>query len=184
MARIPDGKKVSKALGAADKAIKACLHAVNQDAAKRMGRGDYAGAQNLASIGTEVQNFRREVEALRGKWNAIGGTSEQTGGNNTTTPLWAYYQPILQALANLGGEARRADIEPQVEQLMKPRFQAGDCEPVSHGRNRWQSMIRKAHRHLVKEGWIEDRMGKVWKITPAGRQAAKAEVSSSGLQKQ
>ena len=115
MKRVPEARKVSKALGAVDKTIKDCLRAVNQDAAKLMGRGDYGGAQLLASIGTEVQNFRRELEALREKGKAIGGSSEGKANKNSITPLWGYYQPILQALVNLGGAARRPDIEPHVE---------------------------------------------------------------------
>lgn len=174
--KVPDARKVSKALGGTDKAIKACLRAVNQNAAKLMGRGDYNRAQGLAAIGTEIQTFRLEFDALRKKWKGIGGGNDEKGEKNSATPLWAYYQPILQALVNLGGEARRQDIEPQVEQIMKQQFQPGDLDPMSHGRSRWQVMIRRTHRHLVKEGWLESRVGKTWKITTAGRQAAKGEM--------
>jgi hypothetical protein len=176
--KVPDAQKVKKALTQADKAIKTCLRALNQNAAKLMARGNYNGAQGLASVGTEIQSFRAEVEALRKKWSQIGGNRKDKGSQNSATPLWAYYQPILQALVNLGGEARRPDIEPQVEQLIKPKFQPGDQDPMSHGRSRWQVMIRRAHRPMVKEGWLENRVGKTWKITAAGRQAAKAEVAN------
>ena len=176
--KVPEARKVTKALSQADKSIKTCLRALNQNAAKQMARGNYAGAQGLASVGTEIQSFRAEVESLRKKWSQIGGNRKDNGGKNSATPLWAYYQPILQALVNLGGEARRLDIEPHVEQLMKQKFQPGDHDPMSHGRSRWQVMIRRAHRHMVKEGWLENRVGKTWKITGAGRQAARAEMSN------
>jgi Mrr N-terminal domain len=175
--KVPDARKVSKALSVTDKAIKTCLRAVNQNAAKLMGRGDYSGAQSLASIGTQVQSFRFELDALRKKWNGIWGGGEEKSKKNSATPLWGYYQPILQALVSLGGEGRRPDVEPQVEQLMKDKFQPRDHDVVSRGRARWQLMIRRAHRHIVKEGWLENHAGKLWRITPAGRQAAKAETS-------
>ena len=174
--KVPDARKVSTTLGATDKAIKACLRSVNQNAAKLMARGDYNRAQSLASSGIEIQSFRLELDALRKKWKAIGGGNEKKGEKQGATPLWAYYQPVLQALVNLGGEACRPDIEPEVEQIMKQKFQPGDHDPMSHGRNRWQVMIKRTHRHLVKEGWLESRVGKTWKITTTGRQAAKAET--------
>lgn len=42
-------------------------------------------------------------------------------------------------------------------------FQPGDANGVSRGRLRWQVMIRRAHQHMVKEGWLENHAGKVWK---------------------
>ena len=181
--KVPEIRKVTKALGVADKSIKACLRALNQNAAKLMTRGNYSGAQELASKGTEIQGFRSELESLRKKWAQIAGGNTEKGEKNSSTPLWAYYQPILQALVNLGGEARRPDIEPQVEQLMRQNFQPGDHDPVSRGRSRWQIMIKRAHRHLIKEGWLENGAGKLWKITATGRQAAKAELLSSEAEK-
>jgi Mrr N-terminal domain len=177
---VPEIRKVTRALGGTDKVIKDCLRAVNQSAAKLMSRGDYSAAQGLASVGMEIQGFRRELKALRQKWNGIGGAREQKGGKNSATPLWGYYQPILRALITLGGEARRQDIEPEVEKVMKDKFQPGDTNGVSRGRLRWQVMIRRAHRHMVKEGWLEKHAGKVWKITAAGRQAAKGEEKPTG----
>ena len=120
---------------------------------------------------------------MRQKWGEIGGRNKEKGEKNSASPLWAYYQPILQSVVNLGGEARRPDIEPQVEQLMKQNFQPGDHDPMSRGRTRWQIMIKRAHRHLIKEGWLENGAGKLWKITATGRQAAKADVSGTKTEK-
>jgi hypothetical protein len=181
--KVPEIRKVTKALGAADKSIKTCLRALNQNAAKLMARGNYSGAQGLASTGTEIQAFRAELESLRKRWGEIGGGNKEKDEKDSATPLWGYYQPILQALVNVGGEARRPDIEPQVEQLMKQNFQPGDHDPMSRGRSRWQIMIKRAHRHLIKEGWLENGAGKIWKITATGRQAAKADVSSIKAEK-
>lgn len=178
MSKIPDAQKVAQALKSTDKAIKASLKALNQHAAQLMARGNYGGAEDLMAKGREVQSFRAEFEALRKRWDEVRRGTKTGPGKNSITPLWAYYQPILQALVALGGEARRQEIEPQVEQLMKGSFQPGDIEPLSRGRFKWQAMIRKAHRPLVKEGWLEARVGKTWRITPSGRPAAKAQLSA------
>ena len=180
MSKIPDAQKVAQALKSTDKAIKASLRTLNQHAAQLMARGNYGGAEDLMAKGREIQSFRIEFDALRKRWGEVRGGAKKGPGNNSTTPLWAYYQPILQALVALGGEASRQEIEPQVEQLMKGSFQPGDIEPMARGRFKWQAMIRKAHHPLVKEGWLDARLGKTWRITTAGRQAAKAQLSTEG----
>jgi hypothetical protein len=43
---------------------------------------------------------------------------------------------------------------------------------MAGGRERWQVMIRHAHKHMVKEGWLLNRSSKLWEITVAGRQVA------------
>jgi len=177
MSKIPDAQKVAQALKSTDKAIKSSIRTLNQHAAQLMARGNYGGAEDLMAKGREIQSFRTEFDALRKRWGEVRGKGKDGPIKNTHTPLWAYYQPILQALVGLGGEARRQEIEPQVEQLMKGSFQPGDIEPLSRGRFKWQAMIRKAYRPLVKEGWLEARVGKTWRITPSGRQAAKAQLS-------
>jgi hypothetical protein len=159
MKKVPDSLRVAQALKAADKAIHVSLRKLNRQAGQLMARGDYSGAETLAATGRELQSFRAEFDALRKRWNGIRAGAKTDHVKNATTPLWAYYQPILQALAELGGEARRSDIEPHVERLMKEKFQPGDNDPVARGRLRWQAMIRRAHRHLLKEGWLEARSG-------------------------
>jgi hypothetical protein len=43
---------------------------------------------------------------------------------------------------------------------------------MAGGRERWQVMIRRARKHMFKEGWLSSRSNKVWEITAAGRQVA------------
>jgi hypothetical protein len=72
----------------------------------------------------------------------------------------------------VGGEATRGKVEPQVESLMRDTLRPGDQETMARGLKRWQVMIRRARKHLVSEGWIEDGAGPTWRITSAGRRAA------------
>ncbi len=140
-----------------------------------MARGDYDGATRLAEKGREIQSFQAELEALQARWSEIRQKDTKTGsGRKSRTPLWNYYKPILRALIELGGEAKRAEIEPLVERSMQDEFLPGDRETNARGRERWQVMVRRARRHLVEEGWIEGGQSQVWRITPRGRDAAKA----------
>ena len=87
------------------------------------------------------------------------GSRKSDSSRGPSTPLWGYYQPSLKALVAVGGSARRAELEPDVHELMADCFQAADEETMARGQTRWQVMIRRARKHLVEEGWIEDRAG-------------------------
>ena len=86
------------------------------------------------------------------------------------TPLWGYYQPILKAIVAAGGECLRSDIEAALE--AEDFLQGADRSPMSGGHERWKVMIRWARKPLRAEGWIEDEIGKKWRVTDEGRKAA------------
>jgi hypothetical protein len=110
---------------------------------------------------------------LRNRWSEISGVQNKQE-KGTQTPLWMYYQPILQSIIQDGGESLRTTVEGYVEKIMKGKFQAKDSEMLSRGRERWRVMVRRARKHLVQEGWLEDTRGKAWIITEAGKLAADA----------
>jgi hypothetical protein len=168
---------VDKALRSARSAIKQALKGLNQAAAQRMSKGDYPAAEALATKGREIQQFRAEVDALFKRWRELRQLGGQSGPKKTATALWAYYQPILRALVEADGEARRVELEPTVERLMDGMLQPGDREPLGRGTVRWQVMIRRARKHLSAEGWIEGKPGGAWRITDAGRRAAAKPIS-------
>jgi len=140
---------------------------------QRMAKGDYATAELLVAKGKEIRQFESEVDALRKRWREVCGSG---ASKKVVTPLWAYFQPILQALTSLGGEGRRDDLETQVERVMGASFQAGDREGSGRGRERWRSMVHRARKPIIAEGWIEARGGKMWRITDAGRRAAEKPI--------
>ena len=59
---------------------------------------------------------------------------------------------------------------------MSATLQSADRDAMARGRERWRVMVRRARRHLVAEGWIEDRAGPAWRITDTGRQAAEKQI--------
>ncbi len=178
MTRVPHAQGVLKAICLVRVAAKNTLKGVNRVASQRMASGDYATAETLAAKGKEIRQFETEVEALRHRWRVLCGAGGP-GTKKSATPLWSYYQSILKALVEVGGVAVRSSLESTVVRLMGATLQPGDREPLGRGTERWQVMIRRARKHLAHEGWIEDRSGKAWRITDAGRRAAERPVGKA-----
>jgi Mrr N-terminal domain len=173
--RVPNSQGVIKALRVARVASQKSLKGLNRVASQKMVKGDYAAAEVLAGKGKEIRQFQLEIEALRKRWRELCGAGDRAG-KHPDSPLWLYFQPILQALVQAGGECRRVGLEGRVGSLMSSSLQQGDRETLAHGRDRWRVMIQRARKHLVAEGWIEDCPGPVWRITDAGRKAAEKPI--------
>ena len=171
--KVPGGANVNKSLMSLRKSLKECLAQVNQEAGMLLSKGRYARAESLVNVAKSVDTFHVEVAGLHTRWKEFKGEPQGTT-KVPQTPLWEYYQPILQALVDFDGTARIAEIEPAVELLMKDRLVEGDLSIRGHGRARWQVMIRRARKHMVKEGLLDSETGKDWKITQQGRKAAAA----------
>jgi len=175
MMRIPEARAVAVALRAVRAAVKRSLKELNQAAAQRMAKGDYAAAEALVARGKGIQEFEAEIDVLRRRWKELRGPRHdgKPTERKATTPLWRYYQPILKGIAETGGESRRVDIESAVERQLGADFMPGDLEPVGTRQvERWRIMIRRARRPLVAEGWLEEGTGQNWQITSAGQRAA------------
>jgi len=84
----------------------------------------------------------------------------------------AYQEPILRALATLGGSARRKEVMVSLESQLAPRFGVRDLETVS-GRPRWQADVDVARRRLLERGLVTNgsREG-IWVLTEAGEERA------------
>jgi hypothetical protein len=172
--RVPHARVVSKALLSVRGAIQKALKGVNLVAGQRMAKGDYSTAELLIAKAREIRQFQSELDAVVQKWREVcaTGESKDTSSNQATTPLWQYYHPILRGLTQLDGECRRPELETRVHDLMAASFLPGDNLATAPGGERWRKMIQRARKHLVGEGWIENRPGPVWKITDGGRRAA------------
>lgn len=165
--KVPGGANVNRSLIALRKSLKGYLKQVNQQVVKLLAKGDYSRAETLVQVVKSVDAFHGEVENLHSRWKGIKGEREEAT-NEVQTPLWEYYQPILQALDGLGGAARIVELEQAVGHLMDSRFAEGDLRTMARGRPRWQIMIRRARKHMVKEGLLEADTGLEWRITSAG----------------
>ena len=150
MKRIPHAQNVAKALRSVRLAAHKALKGMNQLASQRMAKGDYTGAEALASKAKEIIQFQAEVDVLRKRWREVCGAGDRAS-KKSVTPLWTYYQPILKAIVHVGGEARRADLEAQVHRLMAEGLHPADREPMARGNERWQIMVRRSRKALVAE---------------------------------
>ena len=180
MKRVPHAREVDQAIRSVRAEVKQALKGVNAAAAQVMAKGDYASAEALVAKGREIQDFHSQVDKLHSRWREVRGTGSGSGNESKDkTPLWSYYQPILMALVELGGEARRQEFESEVERIMTPALKPGDRDVMARGQLRWQVMIRRARKQLVTEAWIEKGGGPVWTVTEAGRAAAKKPLTPS-----
>lgn len=190
---IPKRSEVHSAFKTLLKRLDGVLNGINKHAAKRVRRGDYAGAEAWVQVGTALGEFRKRTSGLREEWKALcrdAGGKKPPGlrrpskkRRGPTTPLWGFYQPILRAIVQAGGQARRPDIEPVVFEVIEARLRPGDLEVAGGGRPRWQNNIRRARKQLIKEGWLSsDGSRGLWRVTEKGRIAATRQRPPSSTQ--
>lgn len=163
--------KIDGALRAAKRELRAARKAILAEAGKRMARGDAERAQALAAQADQIEGFSGELEQLISRWREVrrSGRGRQQG---KATPIWRYYQPILRAIVEAGGEATQAQLEPLVEAQMHADLLEADLRRAARGRPLWQSAVARARRPMTTEGWIDARRGPLWRITALGRKAA------------
>ena len=80
--------------------------------------------------------------------------------------------PILQALVNLDGRARRIDVFEELEKIMGDRLSENDKQrlPSKSSLTRWQKNAQRACNELLDEGLITAITEKgIWIITEEGR---------------
>ena len=88
------------------------------------------------------------------------------------TPEPAFFRPILQALSDLGGSAKRSDIFTLLEQSMRDVLKPIDYQILSSEAEqmRWQNSAQWARNLMVKDGLLQQNspVG-IWEITEKGR---------------
>jgi hypothetical protein len=177
MANIPRNHEVTKAIRSLSRQTSLATREANQLAAKRLARGDYAGAQSLINVAQAISAFGNEVLGLNGRWREVRSTSKgPKKGKDSRTPLWEFYRPILQALVALGGDATRKDIEGKLEETLAGSLKEGDLVTNAHGLPRWKVIVGRARKHMIAEGFVMGENLLRWKITSKGEQAAKSGV--------
>jgi len=177
MAKVPRAHEVTRAIRSLARQTKLATKGTNQLAAKRLARGDYAGAQSLMALAQAISAFGSEVLALNNRWKEVRSVGkEPTKGKDNQTLLWEFYRPILQALVSLGGEATRKDIEGRLDESLAESLKEGDFVTNARGVPRWKLMIGRAKKHMITEGFVTGENLLKWKITSKGEQAAKSGV--------
>lgn len=174
MATIPNKRAVSAAIRSTRRALKQAITEINQFAADLAKKGAYERAEAAMAKGRELIGFLAEVAGIEQKWNQVCGSGQEqkSGSNDFSLAAWQYYAPIVRTLVTLGGKASLSDLEAAFFRKMEPDLRVGDRSHMAAGLERWQVMIRRARKHMVKEGWVLSRSSKLWEITAAGRLVA------------
>jgi len=172
MSKVVGYRAVDRALKTVASEVKTSLKEINQQASKLMNKGDYAGAEELVQLGRSVTAFQLDLDSLRAKWSTVFTSTESDGDAGEKTAEWEYYVPILQALVSLGGEGSIGQVESTISPLLANILKPGDSEAMAGGRPRWKVMVRRARKHMVQEGFLEEDSGARWCITKQGRRAA------------
>jgi len=174
MAAIPNKRAVSQAIRSARRALRQTIKEINQTAADLAKKGAYERAEAAMTKGRELMGFREEIAGVEQKWKQVcgSGKTQNKSSSDVSLAAWQYYAPIGRSLVALGGKASLSDLEAEFLRQMEPNLRGGDRSHMAGNRERWQVMIRRARKHMIKEGWLVSRNSKLWEITAAGRQVA------------
>jgi len=155
MPAIPNKRAVSQAIRSARKALKQTIKEINETAADLAKKGDYERAEAAMTKGRELIAFREQVAGVEQKWKQVcgSGKSQNRVPGEVSLTAWQYYAPIARSLFSLGGKASLSDLEAEFLRQMEPHLRVGDRSRMAGG-ERWQVMIRRARKHMFKQGWL------------------------------
>jgi len=176
MSGIPRCAEIEKAIRDLVQKTRQSQAALNRQAGMYVAKGRYEKADALVAKARALNDFQVKIKTLRDELRQLKRAGRGSGKRGKqTTPLWGYYQPILQTLLEMGGQARRPDLEAGFGQKHTSVLLTGDMEMMAGNTPRWQRMIRRARKHLIEQNFIENSGGKVWRITDEGRRAARSQ---------
>lgn len=80
-------------------------------------------------------------------------------------PTRGFYNPIMQALREMGGSGSPAEVVEKVRQILKKDLRKSDWVTLKMGRFRWVNRCHRARIGLILEGKIKRGSPKgVWEI--------------------
>jgi hypothetical protein len=174
--KVPKRGHVESAIRGVKRRLRTTLKAVNQQAGKLLQRGRYSEAEELVRVGRAIDDFQAKVDGLLSEWRAA--TARPKGEvRKEKTPLWRLYHPILRALLSLGGAAETSQLERALPNFLDAEAASN---PGSQGGPPWKTLVRRARRPMIKEGFLESVRGKRWQVSPSGRRAAEQAAPGEG----
>lgn len=88
--------------------------------------------------------------------------------NVRETQFWQFFQPVIDALTELGGSGQPSEIKEIIaERLSISEDEQG--EQLASGASRFSNKVDWARFYLVKAGLIDSSMRGVWSLTEKGR---------------
>ncbi len=150
-------------------------------------RSNFSAVKVAAGRGEAIQQHIAHLEALQREWAGLIAArapgKRDRAPRGQSTPRKSYRLPILQALEELGGRGRLAQVLERVYAMVESRLTDVDRELLPSGqRIRWQNHAEWEKLRMVREGLLaSDSPHGIWEITEAGRaylREHQAELSS------
>ena len=89
-------------------------------------------------------------------------------------PLEWFREPLLVAMAELGGRARVGEVRQLLERKLGGLLRPGDHKPVSAGGPRWWHRVQWNRLRLIHEGFFQKGSDRgVWELSKKGKALAK-----------
>ncbi len=184
---IPNAKRIDTAFRTLAKRFEGVQRSINASAARSMRAGEYDIVRRWMDIGKNVEDFAGRVDAFAEEWKRLvkatriaaagkakpPSTIRVVPSRSKATPASRFYEPAMKAIANRGGEATSEQLLQELEKSLSTELSDADRKILSRrGIPKWQATVRSVYRDCIREGWIDNRADKVWKLTEKGRQLA------------
>ena len=167
--------------------VEAEIDFVNNVGAKAFAARDYDRAREALERAGTLTAFRDKVAGLRREWDELAAVAESQEDEETKaqrrdlgrlrkglrTPEAAYYRPILEVLAEMGGSGETGEVLDRVGRKMKGLLKDVDFDPLASGPDnpRWRNAAQWARNAMVREGLLKaDSPRGVWQISDKGRE--------------
>jgi len=167
--------------------VEAEIDFVNNVGAKAFAARDYDRAREALERAGTLTAFRDKVAGLRREWDELAAVAESQEDEETKaqrrdlgrlrkglrTPEAAYYRPILEVLAEMGGSGETGEVLDRVGRKMKSLLKDVDYDPLASepGNPRWRNAAQWARNSMVREGLLKaDSPRGVWQISDKGRE--------------
>lgn len=185
-----DRGEVDAAFDLVEAAIGQVINSIRQVGSDAFQRGDYQKAEQVAQEGERLQQFLEKVRQLHREWDNLSDVRIQRDKpaahhrrigkrlpRGHKTPERAFRRPILEALIELGGSARVAEVMRRVEMKLRNVLNDYDRQRLRSNKDvRWHNTAQWCRNRMVKEGLLRDNSKRgVWEITERGREALKTD---------
>jgi restriction system protein len=167
--------------------IEAEIDFINGVGSKAFEKRDYDRAREALEHAGKLTGFRDKTVGLKKEWDGFAvievdeedrkkaQAQRQNLGRlqrGMRTREEAYYVPILQVLAEMGGSGKVADVLDRVGKKMKGALKKSDYESLASGTDslRWRNTAQWARNSMVNEGLLKkDSPRGVWEIGDKGK---------------
>lgn len=158
---------------------------------------DFDLARKLLGRIEVVTQYRKKVDGIRREWGQLEAVPlpqkpvlQRTGreameklSRGVRTREEAFYQPILEALVELGGSGKTADVLDRIGVKMQGLLKDVDYQELnSQDEARWRNTAKWSRNELVQDGRMSRHSPHgLWEITEKGRDWIRARQAGAEL---